>query len=68
MIQIVIDELHMMLRITDILMRNLIWGAANEDQKDILKESTEKMDLLVEKVRACGVTFQVCGYVFSTSH
>jgi len=28
------DELHLMLRVTDILTRNLIYGAANQDRKD----------------------------------
>lgn len=48
-----------MLRITDILIRNLIWLAIMEDGRNIMHASTEHIDLLLEKVRECGVTFRV---------
>ena len=55
-----VDELHLMLRIMDILIRNLIWYAAMEDSQNVICTSTGYVDLLVEKVKECGVTFRVC--------
>ena len=49
-----------MLRIMDVLIRNLIWYAAMKDSQSIMCTSTECVDLLVEKVKECGVTFRVC--------
>ena len=39
-----------MLRITDILLRNLIWAAATEDRMNLVTTSTEKVDALEEKI------------------
>ena len=38
-----------MLRITDVLIRNLVFGAAAEDQKDITKKSSRCINFLSEK-------------------
>ena len=58
--QVVLDELHLMLRITDVLLRNLIYGAIQEDEKDITIKSTEHIDKLLEAIQQCGITFRVC--------
>ena len=58
--QVVLDELHLMLRITDVLLRNLIYGAIQEDEKDIVIKSTEHVDKLLEAIQQCGITFRVC--------
>ena len=55
---IVIDELHLMLRITDVLLRNLIWAMI---QKDLRERNNTKnhMEQLVLAIRSCGITFKV---------
>jgi len=59
---IVPDELHLMLRITDVLIRNLINGAIQYDMStkrtnDIL--SGEMLNKLLEAIRSCGIIFNV---------
>ena len=44
---------------TDVLLRNLIWAAMEKDGQSITKKSTECMDLLVERITNCGITFRV---------
>lgn len=34
-IQVVIDELHLLLRITDVLLRNLIWAVLSQEQSHV---------------------------------
>ena len=52
------DELHLLLRITDRLIENLINGAvAYDNVGDILKGAMLKN--LIEEVRSCGVTFTI---------
>ena len=58
-IQIVIDELHLFLRVMDILLRNLIHADDNADHQNIFGNSSTHMDTLCEKIRSCGVTFRV---------
>ena len=47
--RILIDELHLMLRITDILLRNLVWAMVVKKQ----------LPTLVETIQSCGISFQV---------
>ncbi len=56
---IIIDELHLMLRVTDILMRNLIWAMIYIDMKD---KGESNLNRLVNEIRSCGVTFKVNNY------
>ena len=57
------DELHLMLRVTDVLIRNLIYAAGTHDTKngrcgnDILKGTM--IQKLLECIRSCGVTFNI---------
>ena len=48
-----------MLRIMDVLIRNVVWCAAAEDASDILNTSSRHINLLENKIKACGVTFRV---------
>ena len=64
---IVLDELHLLLRITDILMTNLIEDAMERDDKEsiLLTQRREKLERgkhlrkLAETINSCGVTFNV---------
>lgn len=47
-----------MLRITDILLRNLTWAAKAADCS-VLIDSTHHIDLLVQKIQECRITFRV---------
>ena len=57
------DELHLLLRITDVLTRNLIIAAACDDykhgrkDKDILRGRMVKK--LLEAIKSCGVSFSI---------
>ena len=57
------DELHLMLRVTDVLTRNLIYAAGTHDSQngrhgnDILKGAM--ITKLLECIRSCGVTFYI---------
>ena len=57
------DELHLLLRVTDILTRNLIYAAGTHDTQngrrgnDILKG--KMIQKLLECIRSCGVTFKI---------
>ena len=53
--QIVVDELHLLLRISDVLIRNIVTADASINNKDETKQ-TEK---LLESIRECGITFRV---------
>ena len=60
---VVPDELHLMLRITDVLIRNLISGAMNHDAKhnghirDVLRRPMVLN--LLKAIRNCGVSFNI---------
>ena len=60
------DKLHLMLRITDILTRNLIIAAANDDykngrrSKDILHGPMVKK--LLKEINSCGVSLSIHDY------
>lgn len=56
--QVVIDELHLFLRIFDVLLRNLIWAAVAADAS-IYKDCTAHKDKLLKCIQECGVTFRV---------
>lgn len=66
--QIVVDELHLMLRIMDVLMRNLVRFAVAEDTSNILHTTTIHVELLEEKIKACGVTFRVSSGLHAHVH
>ena len=58
--KVVVDELHLMLRIFDVLIRNLIYIAVSIDKKDInSQQNTKHVDMVVTKIVSCGVTFHV---------
>ena len=51
-----------MLRITDVLLRNLVWAILAQDSSHIPTSSANipaNLQELVELIRSCGVTFQV---------
>ena len=59
---VVPDELHLLLRIMDVLIENLIMDAVYWDEKDNLgKRNCDKeenhLNLLVETIKSCGVSF-----------
>jgi hypothetical protein len=54
------DELHLMLRITDVFLRNLIDDSKDKD--DMAKQNNQKVqciDNLVELIQSCGVAFNI---------
>ena len=57
----VLDELHILLRIADVLMRNLIHIADHLGQKEQLRQGTtgHHMSTLQELIRSCGVAFTI---------
>lgn len=61
---IVLDELHLLLRITDVLLANLIEDAMEwDDREDFLKRRGETKGVhlrnLTQVINSCGVTFSV---------
>lgn len=61
---IVLDELHLLLRITDVLLANLIGDAMEwDDKSDFLKKKGEAKGVhlhkLVQTINSCGVTFTI---------
>ncbi len=57
---IVVDELHLMLRVTDVLIRNLIWAMLHLDTKEQHQgKEAQFVDRLLSKIRSCGITFRV---------
>ena len=58
---IVLDELHSLLRIGDVLLRNLIWYMDSLDHrsKAHMGEQTNHIRQLEEAIHSCGVSFQV---------
>ena len=57
------DELHLMLRVTDVLTRNLINAAANHDAKNGRRGNNilngVMIGKLLECIRSCGVSFRI---------
>ena len=58
---VVLDELHLLLRITDVLIRNLIIEMVRQDKKESVMrgESKKHLTSFVKAVRSCGVSFDV---------
>ena len=58
---IVMDELHLLLRIMDVLIRNLILYADSEDHRQKEHHGTERHSVrkLEQTIRSCGVCFQI---------
>ena len=53
------DELHIMMRISDVLLRNVILDAQSKDvYAKIMKQPTDNLSLLVKAMQSCGVCFQ----------
>ncbi|CAH3172702.1 unnamed protein product [Porites lobata] len=61
---VVLDELHLMLRVTDKLTKNLVTEAISRDKKNNLNkaprdQTTTHLDSLVKAICSCGVSFSV---------
>ena len=57
---IIIDELHLLLRICDKLFRNLILDTKTlDDKNDVHGEKSDFLGQLTEKLRECGVSFYI---------
>ena len=53
------DELHLMMRITDVLLRNLVDDAMSKDQyAKLLGQATDNLELLIKAIQSCGVSFR----------
>ena len=59
--RVVLDELHLLLRIMDILIRNLILYADSKDQRQRTHHGVEQHHVrkLEQTIRSCGVCFQI---------
>ena len=55
--RIAIDTLHLMLRITDVLLRNLVHAMIHRDL--VAGRGTTSLDKLVSAIRSCGISFKV---------
>lgn len=59
-VNVIPDELHLFMRIFDVLIRNLIDDVIDKDDKaKVRKEQGGYLDSLVKSIRDCGVTFSV---------
>ena len=59
---IVIDELHLMLRVTDILIRNLISAMSHYDERRFHVSSgndENHLQLIQTVIKSCGISFRV---------
>lgn len=58
---VVLDELHLLLRIMDVLIRNLVLYADSEDHRQKAHRGVEGVQLkkLEQTIRSCGVCFQI---------
>ena len=57
-IQVVPDELHLLLRISDILLQNLIFDSKQLDAKlEVLQETGDQLKSLQQKINEIGITF-----------
>ena len=57
----ILDELHLMLRVTDVLIRNLVWAMIDLDlrSRHVGTEPTDNLEGLLDAIRRCGITFRV---------
>ena len=53
---VVIDELHLLLRVFDVLLRNLLFMAIRLDQH---QSTDQHLKALIGVIRSCGVTFDI---------
>jgi hypothetical protein len=61
---VILDELHLLLRVMDVLIGNLVQGAIDWDKKDNWKKKKSEhqsihVNHLIEVIRSCGVTFNI---------
>ncbi|CAB4029215.1 Hypothetical predicted protein [Paramuricea clavata] len=61
---VILDELHLLLRIMDVLINNLVTEAVHWDQQDNWTkrkkdQTTKHLDKLKNTIRSCGVTFEI---------
>ena len=60
---VIVDELHLLLRVTDVLMANLITEAMEWDkEEEFEKKGAAKnvhLEKLINTIRSCGVSFEV---------
>ena len=57
---VVVDELHMFLRITDVLLRNFLWEMIYQHgANSFLNETSHYLNSAVHAIQSCGLTFQV---------
>ena len=60
---IILDELHLMLRVTDVLIGNIIEDVMQWDDKESARAHTGKktihLDKLTQAINSCGVSFSV---------
>jgi hypothetical protein len=57
---LIIDELHLLLRICDKLLKNLILDTKTLDDKTVVHgEKSDFLGQLTEKIRGCGVSFYI---------
>ena len=61
---VVPDELHLLLRIMDVLIKNIIMDAVSWDEKDNWRKKKSDreenhLNLLVETIKSCGISFEV---------
>ena len=57
-VQVIVDELHLLLRIRDVLIRNIVTAATADSS--INKDETKQTEKLRESIGGCGITFRVC--------
>ena len=66
------DELHLMMRITDVLLQNLIDDAMSKDLfAKITGQASDNLELLVKDMQCCGVSFRTTvskpgGFVYTS--
>ena len=59
--KVVVDELHLLLRVTDVLIRNLISLAASRDHEELQRqgETSNHIRQLEQAVQSCKMTFTI---------
>ena len=59
---VILDELHLLLRVTDVLIRNLVFEMVRLDLQDMHRgnsTNTTHLEAFVTSVRECGISFNV---------
>lgn len=59
---VIVDELHLLLRVVGVLLRNLIYEVLRIDRSTKERSATvtqSHLSMLVDAVRSCGVSFKV---------